>query len=67
MTLTFVVFALNFLTLWWETARWLGALVWASVRIGDITSMMDQGGHRQGNLQGMFGQVLMRKMLSKGK
>ncbi len=113
-TLTFVIFALNFLTFWWETARWLdsyllealygsdthslfnlagiqntsddlimglvmgtlfivlpmvwlGALAWAGVRMGDMAGMMSQGVGQVRQSTGMFGQLVMQKMMSKGK
>ncbi|SFN78546.1 conjugal transfer protein TraG N-terminal domain-containing protein [Xenorhabdus japonica] len=113
-TLTFVIFALNFLTFWWETARWLdsyllealygsethslfnlagiqntsddlimglvmgtlfivlpmvwlGALAWAGVRMGDMAGMMSQGVGQVRQSAGMFGQMVMQKVLSKGK
>ncbi|MDC9581611.1 conjugal transfer protein TraG N-terminal domain-containing protein [Xenorhabdus sp. PR6a] len=113
-TLTFVIFALNFLTFWWETARWLdsfllealyasethslfnlaglqntsddlimglvmgtlfivlpmvwlGALAWAGVRMGDMAGMMSQGVGQVRQSAGMFGQMVMQKMMSKGK
>ncbi|QTL40333.1 conjugal transfer protein TraG N-terminal domain-containing protein [Xenorhabdus budapestensis] len=114
LTLTFALFALNFLTFWWETARWLdsylldalygsdthsllnlagiqntsedlimglvmgtlfivlpmvwlGALAWAGVRMGDVAGMMSQGVGQVRQSAGMFGQMVMQKMLSKGK
>ncbi|MDE9467248.1 conjugal transfer protein TraG N-terminal domain-containing protein [Xenorhabdus bovienii] len=114
LTLTFVIFALNFLTFWWELARWLdsylldalygsethslfnlaglqntsddlimalvmgmlfivlpmvwlGALAWAGVRMGDISGMMNQGVGQVRQSAGMFGQIVMQKMMSKGK
>ncbi|WP_426576198.1 conjugal transfer protein TraG N-terminal domain-containing protein [Xenorhabdus stockiae] len=113
-TLTFVIFALNFLTFWWELARWLdshllealygsdthslfnlagiqntsddlimglvmgtlfivlpmvwlGALAWAGVRMGDMAGMMSQGVGQVRQSAGMFGQLVMQKMMSKGK
>ncbi|PHM64181.1 conjugal transfer protein TraG [Xenorhabdus stockiae] len=113
-TLTFVIFALNFLTFWWELARWLdshllealygsdthslfnlvgiqntsddlimglvmgtlfivlpmvwlGALAWAGVRMGDMAGMMSQGVGQVRQSAGMFGQMVMQKMMSKGK
>ncbi|PHM23942.1 conjugal transfer protein TraG N-terminal domain-containing protein [Xenorhabdus budapestensis] len=113
-TLTFVIFALNFLTFWWELARWLdshllealygsdthslfnlagiqntsddlilglvmgtlfivlpmvwlGALAWAGVRMGDMAGMMSQGVGQVRQSVGMFGQLVMQKMMSKGK
>ncbi|MEQ1966510.1 conjugal transfer protein TraG N-terminal domain-containing protein [Xenorhabdus nematophila] len=113
-TLTFAVFALNFLTFWWETARWLdsylldalygsdthslfnlagiqntsddlimglvmgtlfivlpmvwlGALAWAGVRMGDMAGMMSQGVGQVKQSAGLFGQMVMQKVLSKGK
>ncbi|MBE8597645.1 conjugal transfer protein TraG N-terminal domain-containing protein [Xenorhabdus sp. BG5] len=114
LTLTFALFALNFLTFWWETARWLdsylldalygsdthsllnlagfqntsddlimglvmgtlfivlpmvwlGALAWAGVRMGDMAGMMSQGVGQVRQSAGMFGQMMMQKLLSKGK
>ncbi|MEQ1968914.1 conjugal transfer protein TraG N-terminal domain-containing protein, partial [Xenorhabdus nematophila] len=114
LTLTFVIFALNFLTFWWELARWLdsflldalygsdthslfnlaglqntsddlimglvmgtlfivlpmvwlGALAWAGVRIGDMAGMMSQGVGQVRQSAGMFGQLVMQKILSGGK
>ncbi|MBD2799057.1 conjugal transfer protein TraG N-terminal domain-containing protein, partial [Xenorhabdus sp. M] len=113
-TLTFVIFALNFLTFWWELARWLdshlldalygsdthslfnlagiqntsddmimglvmgtlfivlpmvwlGALAWAGVRMGDVGGLMSQGVGQVRQSAGMFGQMVMQKMMSKGK
>ncbi len=113
-TLTFVIFALNFLTFWWELARWLdshllealygsdthslfnlagiqntsddlimglvmgtlfivlpmvwlGALAGAGVRVGDVAGMMCQGVGQVRQSTGMFGQLVMQKMMSKGK
>ncbi|CAM4015207.1 conjugal transfer protein TraG N-terminal domain-containing protein [Xenorhabdus thuongxuanensis] len=113
-TLTFALFALNFLTFWWETARWLdsylldalygsdthsllnlagiqntsddlimglvmgtlfivlpmvwlAALAWAGVRIGDMAGMMSQGVGQVRQSAGLFGQMVMQKLLSKGK
>ncbi|MGJ0629200.1 conjugal transfer protein TraG N-terminal domain-containing protein [Xenorhabdus bovienii] len=113
-TLTFVIFALNFLTFWWEIARWLdsylldalygsethslfnlagfqntsddlimalvmgtlfivlpmvwlGALAWAGVRMGDMGGLMSQGVGQVRQSAGMFGQMVMQKMMSKGK
>ncbi|AOM41321.1 conjugal transfer protein TraG N-terminal domain-containing protein [Xenorhabdus hominickii] len=113
-TLTFVIFALNFLTFWWELARWLdshllealygsdthslfnlagiqntsddlimglvmgtlfivlpmvwlGALAWAGVRMGDMAGMMSQGVGQVRQSAGMFGQLVLQKMISKGK
>ncbi|MDC9607371.1 conjugal transfer protein TraG N-terminal domain-containing protein, partial [Xenorhabdus griffiniae] len=114
LTLTFALFALNFLTFWWETARWLdsylldalygsdthsllnlagfqntsddlimglvmgtlfivlpmvwlGALAWAGVRMGDMAGMMSQGVGQVKQSAGMFGQMVMQKILSGGK
>ncbi|MEQ1976995.1 conjugal transfer protein TraG N-terminal domain-containing protein [Xenorhabdus sp. SGI240] len=114
LTLTFALFALNFLTFWWETARWLdsylldalygsdthslfnlagiqntsddlimglvmgtlfivlpmvwlGALAWAGVRMGDMAGMMSQGVGQVRQSAGMFGQMVIQKLLSKGK
>ncbi|MDE9430574.1 conjugal transfer protein TraG N-terminal domain-containing protein [Xenorhabdus bovienii] len=113
-TLTFVIFALNFLTFWWELARWLdshlldalygsdthslfnlagiqntsddmimglvmgtlfivlpmiwlGALAWAGVRMSDVGGLMNQGVGQVRQSAGMFGQMVMQKMMSKGK
>ncbi|MEQ2024906.1 conjugal transfer protein TraG N-terminal domain-containing protein [Xenorhabdus szentirmaii] len=113
-TLTLVIFALNFLTFWWELARWLdsflldalygsdthsllnlagiqntsddvimglvmgtlfivlpmiwlGALAWAGVRMGDVGGMMSQGVGPVRQSAGLFGQMVMQKILSKGK
>jgi hypothetical protein len=114
LTLTFALFALHFLTFWWETARWLdsylldalygsdthslfnlagiqntsddlimglvmgtlfivlpmvwlGALAWAGVRMGDVAGMMSQGIGQVRQSAGLFGQMVMQKVLSKGK
>lgn len=44
ITLTFVVFALNFLTFWWELARWLDSWL--------LTALYSSGTHSRFNLAG---------------
>ncbi|PHM51189.1 conjugal transfer protein TraG [Xenorhabdus sp. KK7.4] len=46
---------------------WLGALAWAGVRMGDMAGMMSQGVGQVRQSAGMFGQLVMQKMMSKGK
>ncbi|MDX8000783.1 conjugal transfer protein TraG, partial [Xenorhabdus sp. Reich] len=46
---------------------WLGALAWAGVRMGDISGMMNQGVGQVRQSAGMFGQMVMQKMMSGGK
>ncbi|PHM78640.1 conjugal transfer protein TraG [Xenorhabdus cabanillasii JM26] len=46
---------------------WLGALTWAGARMGDMAGMMSQGVGQVRQSAGMFGQMVMKKMMSKGK
>ncbi|MBM2925702.1 conjugal transfer protein TraG N-terminal domain-containing protein, partial [Escherichia coli] len=44
ITLTFVVFALNFLTFWWELARWLDSWMLTALYSSDTHSRVNMMG-----------------------
>lgn len=44
ITLTFVVFALNFLTFWWELARWLDSWLMTALYSSDTHSSFNMAG-----------------------
>ncbi|WP_244170954.1 hypothetical protein [Xenorhabdus miraniensis] len=43
---------------------WLGALAWAGVRIGDVAGMVSQDVGQVRQSAGMFGQIVMQKIIS---
>ncbi len=43
-TLTFVIFALNFLIFWWETARWLDSYLLEALYGSDTHSLFNLAG-----------------------
>ncbi len=55
ITVTFVIFALNFLTFWWELARWIDSWMMEALYNSDTHSQWNMNG-----LQNTSDDVIMR-------